>query len=32
MIGQLIWQAHYDSYSRPEFITAVLRKVLGYID
>jgi hypothetical protein len=32
MIGQLIWQAHYDSYSRPEFITAVLRRVLGYID
>lgn len=32
MIGQLIWQAYYDSYTRPEFITAVLRKVLGYID
>lgn len=32
MIGQLIWQAYYDSNTRPEFITAVLRKVLGYID
>jgi hypothetical protein len=32
MVGQLIWQAYYDSNTRPEFITAVLRKVLGYID
>jgi hypothetical protein len=32
MIGQMIWQAHYDSHTRPEFITAVLRRVLGYID
>jgi len=32
IVGQLIWQAYYDSTTRPEFITAVLRKVLGYID
>ncbi len=31
-LGHLIWQAHYDAYDRPEFITQTLRKVLGYID
>lgn len=38
-IGQLLWEAHYDTAAegaayigRPEYITAVLRKVLGYID